>query len=141
MKDHLYQWVRETSTRGLQLNEHVAYVHSKFLLMDPLSADPIVVTGSANFSDPSQKENDENMIIVRGNQRVADVYFTEFNRLFNHYYFRSVIEALHDTNTATDMDSSLFLKEDDTWLIKYAAGNLRAKRVQVFKDIEGFTTA
>lgn len=33
------------------------------------------------------------MQFVRGNLRVADIYFTEFNRLFNHYYFRSVTEA------------------------------------------------
>ncbi len=33
--------------------------------------------------------NDENMLIIRGDQRVADIYLTEFNRLFNHYSFRS----------------------------------------------------
>jgi phosphatidylserine/phosphatidylglycerophosphate/cardiolipin synthase-like enzyme len=144
MKDRVHQWARETSTRGLQLNEHVAYIHSKFLLMDPLSADPIVVTGSANFSDPSQKDNDENMIIVRGDQRVADIYLTEFNRLFNHYYFRSVTEALHDANAATDTQNSLFLDEEDKagdWLKKYLPGKFRAKRVQVFKDMEGFAGA
>lgn len=57
--------------------------------MDPLGADPIV-TGSANFSDASTRKNDENMIIVRGDRRAADIYFTEFNKLFNHYYFRGV---------------------------------------------------
>ena len=70
----------------------MSYIHSKFLLMDPLGDDPIVVTGSANFSDASTNDNDENMLIIRGDQRVADIYFTEFNRLFNHYYFRSVQE-------------------------------------------------
>ncbi|MBI2719389.1 MAG: hypothetical protein HYX36_11625, partial [Rhizobiales bacterium] len=57
----LYQWAKETNTRFLQLNSHVSYIHSKFLLKDPLGTDPIVVTGSANFSDASTKENDENM--------------------------------------------------------------------------------
>ena len=76
----------------LQLNSHVSYIHSKFLLKDPLGADPIVVTGSANFSDASTNDNDENMLMIRGDQRVADIYFTEFNRLFYHYYFRSVQE-------------------------------------------------
>ena len=85
------QWARETNARA-QLNQHVSYIHSKFLLMDPLGDDPIVVTGSANFSDASTNDNDENMLIIRGDRRVADIYFTEFNRLFNHYYFRSVQE-------------------------------------------------
>ncbi len=67
-------------------------MHCKFLLHDPLGADPIVVTGSANFSEASTTGNDENMVIVRGDRRVADIYFTEFNRLFNHYYFRAVVE-------------------------------------------------
>ena len=40
----------------------MSYVHSKFLMMDPLGDDPIVVTGSANFSDASTNSNDENML-------------------------------------------------------------------------------
>jgi phosphatidylserine/phosphatidylglycerophosphate/cardiolipin synthase-like enzyme len=75
----LGKWVVETDTRKLGLNQHVAFIHCKFLLHDPLGDDPIVVTDSANFSAASTSENDENMVIVRGNRRVADIYFTEFN--------------------------------------------------------------
>ena len=99
----VYQWARETNARFLQLNTHVAYIHSKFLLRDPLGADPIVVTGSANFSDASTNANDENMLVIRGRPRVADIYFTEFNRLFNHY-FRSVMEATNTTKTSDDAE-------------------------------------
>jgi phosphatidylserine/phosphatidylglycerophosphate/cardiolipin synthase-like enzyme len=87
LRDPVYQWVRETNARQLALNHHVSYIHSKILLRDPLGADPIVVTGSANFSAASTTDNDENMLVIRGNRRVADIYFTEFNRLFNHYSF------------------------------------------------------
>src|SRR6185295_13804860 len=74
LDDPLYTWVRkETNTAKLKLNTHVAYIHSKFLLRDPLGKDPIVVTGSANFSNPSTTDNDENMLIIRGDQRVADI--------------------------------------------------------------------
>jgi phosphatidylserine/phosphatidylglycerophosphate/cardiolipin synthase-like enzyme len=93
IKDPIYQWAQETNASLLGMNKHVTYVHSKFLLMDPLGEDPLVITGSANFSKASTNDNDENMLIIRGDQRVADIYFTEFNRLFNHYYFRSVTEA------------------------------------------------
>jgi phosphatidylserine/phosphatidylglycerophosphate/cardiolipin synthase-like enzyme len=110
----------------------VAYIHSKFLLRDPLGADPIVVTGSANFSDDSTNANDENMLVIRGNRRVADIYFTEFNRLFNHYYFRSVLEQVLRETPDADQDASLFLAEDDGWLQKYAPGTLRTKRVDMF---------
>lgn len=135
----IYQWTRETNTRLLQMNSHVSYVHSKFLLMDPLSTDPIVVTGSANFSDNSTKENDENMLIIRGDQRVADIYLTEFNRIFNHYYFRSVVEATSDAGAGAS-DDSLFLRETaDEWLVKYKPGKLRQKRVDLYASMKGFS--
>ncbi len=140
LKQPLYRWAKETSARRLGLNTHVSFIHSKFLLMDPLGDDPIVVTGSANFSEPSTNANDENMLLVRGNLRVADLYFTEFNRLFNHYYFRSVTEATANARDAGEpppADGSLALTEDDTWLAKYAPGKLRAKRVGVFVGMRG----
>ena len=136
----MYQWAHETNARYLKFNTHVAYIHSKFLLRDPLGADPIVVTGSANFSDASTNSNDENMIIIRGNTRVADIYFTEFNRLFNHYYFRSVLESTNANKTSDDAE--LFLAEKSKeWLTKYAPGKLRAKRLKIYTSMTGFTTA
>jgi len=45
---------------------HVFFVHSKVLLIDPLSDDPLVCSGSANFSKNSLIANDENMLLVRG---------------------------------------------------------------------------
>jgi phosphatidylserine/phosphatidylglycerophosphate/cardiolipin synthase-like enzyme len=138
LQDPLYQWTKETNAARLQLNQHVSYVHSKFLLMDPLGDDPIVVTGSANFSDSSTNSNDENMLIIRGDQRVADIYFTEFNRLFNHYYFRSVVEATSEAGHSESGDS-LFLKEKaEEWLVKYKPGKLRQKRVALYAKMKGF---
>lgn len=137
LREPLHQWARETYTKALGLNTHVAFVHSKFLLVDPMGDDPVVVTGSANFSEDSSKENDENMLLVRGDRRVADIYFTEFNRLFNHYYFRSVREATRriasdDAGEAGRTDlQTLFLAETDEWLAKYAANSLRSKRVRI----------
>ena len=78
-------WVKEKLTN---LNSHVRYVHNKFMLIDPLTNNPIVVAGSANFSDASTRRNDENMVITRGNKRVADIYLGEFMRLFSHHAFR-----------------------------------------------------
>lgn len=134
--DPLAQWVVETNNRTLGLNEHVAYIHCKFLLSDPLGSDPIVVTGSANFSEASTKENDENMLIIRGDTRAADIYFTEFNRLWNHYYFRSVVESVQPRPPEM-ADASLFLTEDDGWLEKYKSGSLKAKRVAMYEQMEG----
>jgi len=85
------------------------YIHDKFMLVDPLGDDPIVVTGTANFSGPSQYANDENMVVIRGNKRVADIYFGEFMRIFDHLYSRYIVGKMkklgtHDPNAG-------FLKE------------------------------
>lgn len=145
LRDPLYQWTKETNAGALGLNKHVSYVHSKFLLMDPLSTDPIVVTGSANFSKASTNDNDENMLAIRGDQRVADIYFTEFNRLFFHYYFRSVQERtakmLSEEEKKRADKQSLFLAEDDGWLKLYKPGSLKQKRVEIFKRMKGFSPA
>ena len=69
---------------------NIFFVHTKYLLIDPLSDDPLICTGSANFSENSLTDNDENMILIRGSTRVADIYMTEFDRLFRHFYFRDV---------------------------------------------------
>jgi hypothetical protein len=86
------------------------YIHDKFILIDPLGGDPIVVTGTANFSRPSQYQNDENMLVIRDNKRVADIYFGEFMRIFDHLYSRYIVKKLKGEGKQ-DPDSG-FLKED-----------------------------
>lgn len=71
------------------------------MLLDPLSDDPIVVTGSPNFSDASTRRNDKNMLVIRGDTRVADIYLGKFMRLFNHFYFR-FIAANADNSEANE---------------------------------------
>jgi phosphatidylserine/phosphatidylglycerophosphate/cardiolipin synthase-like enzyme len=53
-----------------------------------------VCTGSANFSKNSLVNNDENMLLIRGNKRVADIYLTEFDRIFRHFFARNGINAI-----------------------------------------------
>jgi len=99
-------WVKERLTG---LNSHVRFVHNKFMLVDSLGEDPIVVTGSANFSDASTRRNDENMLITRGNKRVADIYLGEFMRLYSHHAFR---ESLQWRDPG---DPPKRLRTDDWW--------------------------
>jgi phosphatidylserine/phosphatidylglycerophosphate/cardiolipin synthase-like enzyme len=142
LREPLYQWTKEVNAQILQLNTHVSYIHSKVLLRDPLGKDPVVVTGSANFSKASTNDNDENMLIIRGNQRVADIYFTEFNRLFYHYYFRSVQEQtnkmLSEDEKRRSDEQTLFLSESDDWVKKYRPGSLKQKRIDIFRNMDGF---
>lgn len=79
--------------RGNPLNTN-DYIHTKVMLVDPLGPDPLVVSGSANFSRASQWRNDENMLVIRGDARVADCYFGEFMRIFDHHYARYLVRKL-----------------------------------------------
>ena len=73
---------------------HVFFVHAKVLLIDPLSDDPLICSGSANFSKNSLIANDENMLLIRGDTRAADIYMTELDRIFRHFYARDVINKI-----------------------------------------------
>jgi phosphatidylserine/phosphatidylglycerophosphate/cardiolipin synthase-like enzyme len=86
----------------------VFFVHTKFLLIDPLSDDPLVCSGSANFSPDSLLQNDENMLLIRGDTRVADIYMTEFDRVFRHFYFRDIANELAATG---DQAAAIFLDD------------------------------
>ena len=127
------QWIREVT---LGANKHVRFVHTKFLLIDPLSDDPIVVTGSANFSKASTVSNDENMLIIRGDTDVADTYLTEFMRLFTHYEFRARVASAPGsagTAAATVTRGRRFLDSTSTWVRRwYEPGSARAKERQMF---------
>jgi len=97
------------------LNDHVNYLHTKYMLIDPLSDDPIVITGSANFSDASTTDNDENMVVIRGNTRVADIFLGEFMRLFNHFRYRNYANNLSEE----EEEKQTYLVSDDSWLKSY----------------------
>ena len=52
---------------------------------------------------PSVTDNDENVLVIRGDKRVADIYFGEFMRLFAHHRFReSVKRHLDEIQGAPD---------------------------------------
>lgn len=80
-------WMKESHGIG----NFVDWVHTKFMLVDPLGPKPVTLTGSANWSEASVKDNDEHLVVVRGDTRVADIYFGEFMRLFAHHRFRESV--------------------------------------------------
>lgn len=120
-------WVKERLTG---LNSRVNYIHNKFMLVDPLSNDPIVIAGSANFSVASTTDNDENMLIIRGNKRVADIYLGEFMRLFTHFSFRESLKWRKPDEPPKPLST------DDWWADSF--GNTpRSSRRKYFAQVTG----
>jgi len=113
------RWLAEMSQ--LDPDVHVYWVHTKFMLVDPLGPRPTLVTGSANFSKASTDTNDENMLVIRGDKRIADIYFGEYLRLYTHYAFRESVKLFMEKKkhgTAEDWQPQ-FLVADDSWMAPY----------------------
>jgi hypothetical protein len=130
----LDRWfLKEELTRS---EGNIFFVHTKYLLIDPLSDDPLICTGSANFSEGSLTNNDENMILIRGSTRVADIYMTEFDRLFRHFYFRDVSNEVASKRKKGQKPEKVFLDPDDRWTDDYfRPGGFKTRRREMFFNI------
>ncbi len=127
-KGALENFIRE---RDNPLNNN-NYIHTKFMLVDPLGEDPLVVSGSANFSKPSQRINDENMLIIRGDTRVADIYFGEYMRIFDHHYARYIVRKLQNQDRS-DPEAGYLKELTKDWLPSHLnPASYKAKRRKYF---------
>ncbi len=119
-------WLAEKLTG---LNVHVKYLHTKYMLVDPLGDNPLVVSGSANFSEASTTGNDENMLIVRGDTRVADIYLGEFMRLYRHFAFRDWMSSKAAKKEKAEVSH---LDEADKWWRGYFGTSFASRQRQYF---------
>jgi phosphatidylserine/phosphatidylglycerophosphate/cardiolipin synthase-like enzyme len=124
------QWAAETSS-GKLIKSGVDFLHNKIILVDPLGKTPVVISGSANYSENSTSKNDENTLVIKGENRVADIYFTEFIRLFDHFAFREWLKK-------PGPDFNPYLREDGGWVAPYFdnPNHLNFKRKLLFKEME-----
>jgi phosphatidylserine/phosphatidylglycerophosphate/cardiolipin synthase-like enzyme len=84
-----------------------AIIHSKVLVIDPFSKDPVVITGSHNFSSTASQKNDENFIIIKGDRELAEAYSVNIMGAYAHYRWRAFVSQ---TNRPFNG-----LKDDDKW--------------------------
>ena len=129
IKSPVDNWVVETSA-GKLIKSGVDFLHNKIILVDPLGDVPIVISGSANYSSNSTSKNDENTLIIKKDDWVADIYFTEYVRLFDHFAFREWLNGHTDTFNP-------YLDETGKWINKYfdKPDQLNVKRKMVFKNM------
>lgn len=104
--------------------------HHRLEDLERAQPDPLVCTGSANFSPDSLLENDENMLLIRGDTRVADIYLTEFDRIFRHFYFRDVANEIEAEGGQAE---GAFLAETSDWTDSYfKPGAFKTRRREMF---------
>ncbi len=63
-------------------------MHHKFVVIDFDKPSARVYFGSYNFSKAADRNNGENLLVVR-DRRIAVSYVVEALRIFDHYHFRA----------------------------------------------------
>ena len=91
-------------------------------MIDPLDPDNCVVAfGSHNMGYKASYSNDENLVIVRGHQALAEAYAVHVLDVYDHYRFRAVEAELKTKRRASaaapaaDPRWDGFLDTTDAW--------------------------
>jgi phosphatidylserine/phosphatidylglycerophosphate/cardiolipin synthase-like enzyme len=71
------------------------HIHHKFLVIDADTNAPTIYTGSANMSNNSLHNNDENLLEITKAPSLAGAYYAEFIRLYEHYRARALWNIAH----------------------------------------------
>jgi len=90
-------------------------IHTKVVVVDFTSDNPVVISGSHNLSVPASSKNDENFLIIQGNTDLADRYGVEVMRIYDHYRARWVAEQIAKGEFA----GGGLLTPNDSWTVRY----------------------
>jgi phosphatidylserine/phosphatidylglycerophosphate/cardiolipin synthase-like enzyme len=126
LTDHVPEPFRSEPTGGSGIR-----LHHKFVVIDFDKPTARVWMGSYNFSGPADRENGENLLLIK-DRRIATSYMVEALRLFDHYHFR-VAEA-----EAGQKDERLFLLKppraqgDVPWWDKFYTDPQKARDREMF---------
>ena len=107
--DQFSFWQQELLKAGPEAH---AIIHDKIIVIDPMSDDCVVITGSHNLGYRASYNNDENLLIVRGHKALAQAYAVHVMDIYDHYRFRYVIQKQKEQAFSG-------LEPDDTWQDKY----------------------
>jgi phosphatidylserine/phosphatidylglycerophosphate/cardiolipin synthase-like enzyme len=112
-------WQKELLKAGF------AITHDKIVVIDPFADDCVVVTGSHNLGYQASYNNDENLMLIEGNKKLAMAYATHVLDVYDHFSWRWTV------NQGTSADANLKTKPDD-WLSWYfdAQGNIKTAQLK-----------
>jgi phosphatidylserine/phosphatidylglycerophosphate/cardiolipin synthase-like enzyme len=118
--DDFGYWERELLKLG-----HAA-IHDKVLVIDPFTKNSAVVTGSHNLGFKASYSNDENMVIIRDNQLIAEAFATHVLDVVNHYKWRYKLQDLYRKGKLEEAWQDL--EDNDNWQNKYFDSGFLASR-------------
>ncbi len=98
------------------------HIHHKFILIDAETDSPTIFTGSANMSNNSVFNNDENLLEITTCPRLAQIYLAEFMRLYEHYRARALWDWSHQGKAGKTLSAGAAkTKLADTFVLKTSA--------------------
>jgi hypothetical protein len=111
IKDTFHNWAKENLGSGV-------HVHSKVVVIDPFGEHPVVMTGSHNLGFKASTANDDNLMIVEGNARLAAAYAINIIAIYQSYRWNTNVEKHRQDATFWHG-----LEDDDTWQNGYLTGD------------------
>jgi len=74
--------IPELAAAGIPIWLEVRYAaaHSKVMIVDPGTSEPVLITGSYNWTWSAQHRNAENLVIVRRNPELTQAYLQNWER-------------------------------------------------------------
>jgi phosphatidylserine/phosphatidylglycerophosphate/cardiolipin synthase-like enzyme len=109
-----------------------AVVHSKLVVVDPRSDHSVVIAGAHNFGQWASRCNDENMVIVEGNRRLATAYAAHIAGLYRHYRLRYLLHLRQRfPRAAPALEQLIARRTDDSWQdAAFAAGSPQQRELE-----------
>ncbi|MCB9285051.1 MAG: hypothetical protein H6563_13315 [Lewinellaceae bacterium] len=116
-------------------------IHAKTLVTDPWSDNPTIIIGTGNFSDEACRRNDENFLVIQGDQRLAAIVSTEFIRMWEHYKNRHFINTIYAKRKASRAEelAQMLLDSDGSWsntAYRETARSYKFREREVFAGME-----
>jgi len=108
------------SSAGVNIKSHTGIpntMHHKYAIADAdvLASDPILLTGSHNWSNNAENNSDENTLIIH-DHTTANIYLQEFTKRFDELSSTSVLNNLIDINVSIYPNPSLGVVNIETEL-------------------------
>ena len=113
-------WTKEILKAGF------AIIHDKVLVIDPFSDDCLVVTGSHNLGHKASYDNDENLVMIQGNKKLAVAYASHVLDVYDHFSWRVNVKKRGKKNA-----EQLLKSTPDAWLDQYFDANGDIKTAQL----------
>ena len=101
------------------------------MVVDPFSPDCVVITGSHNLGYRASYNNDENLLIIRGNRELAAAYAAHVMDVYDHYRWRFMLQQ-------KGASAWRGLVPNDSWQDKYfTAGSQSTRELEFWMQAAG----